>query len=360
MISLYDRLKKGRVVVVDIETSGLFCGEEGRENAHILEIAALRLDHFHEAERFHSYVACPVALSEEILTLTGITDEMLAGAPSVEQTLKEFAAFSEGAILVGHNLPFDCKFLDYYGAKYGIAFSQDRVDMLPLAKRMLGKRVENFKLQTIADEIYSGCKDKNKKLETCMQCAEVIAESVQLLSKLQKDRFNSVPFYRIIVQRRKIQHEIWGADFTIAENLMRCALFGKDHPLFPLWVYKCAEKLEYVSRFVDKKDEKLPQREYERIFMGYNEAVWETKERLESGRFRNDGDYEVTDELCERVFAIYDAVRVSCMPYLMSRTETYHPDEYASIIIQAVETEGKKREIKIDYENLEEKYSGYN
>lgn len=117
MISLYDRLKKGRVVVVDIETSGLFCGEEGRENAHILEIAALRLDHFHEAERFHSYVACPVALSEEILTLTGITDEMLAGAPSVEQTLKEFAAFSEGAILVWLNLPFDCKFLDYYGAK---------------------------------------------------------------------------------------------------------------------------------------------------------------------------------------------------------------------------------------------------
>lgn len=360
MISLYDRLKKGRVVVVDIETSGLFCGEEGIENAHILEIAALRLDHFHEAERFHSYVACPVALSEEILTLTGITDEMLAGAPSVEQTLKEFAAFSEGAILVGHNLPFDCKFLDYYGAKYGVTLSRDRVDMLPLAKRILGKRVNNFELQTIADEIYSGYEDKYKKLETCMQCAEVIAESVQLLSRLQKDRFNSLPYYRIIVQRRRIRHEIWSAGFMIAKNLMRRALFGKEHPLFPLWVYKCAEKLEYVSRFVDKKDEKLPQREYERIFTVYNEAVWETKDRLEEGWGRGDGDYEVTDELCEKVFAIYDAVRVSCMPYLMSRTETYHPDEYASIIIQAVETEGKKREIKIDYENLEEKYSGYN
>ena len=56
---------------------------------------------------------------------------MLAGAPPVEQVLKEFAVFSDGAILVGHNLPFDCKFLEYYGAKYGIAFSQDRVDMLP-------------------------------------------------------------------------------------------------------------------------------------------------------------------------------------------------------------------------------------
>ena len=357
MISLYDRLKKGKVVVVDIETSGLFCGEEGKENAYILEIAALRLDHFHETERFHSYVACPVSLPEEISALTGITEEALAGAPPVEQVLKEFAVFSDGAILVGHNLPFDCKFLDYYGAKYSIAFSQDRVDMLPLAKRMLGKRVDNYKLQTIADELYSGHKDKNIKLETCMQCAEAITESVWLLSKLQKDRFNSLPYYHIIVQRRRIRREIWGAEFTIAENLMRCALFGKDHPLFPLWVYKCAEKLEYVSRFVDRKGEKLPQREYESIFMVYNEAVWETRDRLESGGLRDAGDYEVTDELCEKVFAIYDAVRVSCMPYLMSRTETYHPVEYASIIVQAVETEGENREIKIDYDS--KKYKIY-
>ena len=321
MISLYDRLKKGKIVVVDIETSGLFCGEEGKENAYILEIAALRLE------------------------LTGITDETLAGAPPVEQVLKEFSAFSDGAILVGHNLPFDCKFLDYYGAKYGIAFSRDRVDMLPLAKRILWKRVNNFELQTITDVLLSVYEDKNKKLETCMQCAEAIARSVQRLSELQKDRFNSVPFYRIIVQRRRIRREIWSAGFMIAKNLMRCALFGKSHPLFPLWVYKCAEKLEYVSRFVDKKDEKLPQREYEKLFT--------------EGWGRGDGDYEVTDELCEKVFAIYDAVRVSCMPYLMSRTETYHPNEYASIIVQAVETEGKNREIKIDYDNLYTKYAIY-
>lgn len=165
MISLYDRLKKGKVVVVDIETSGLFCGEEGKENAYILEIAALRLDHFHEAERFHSYVACPVSLPEEISILTGITDEMLAGAPPVEQVLKDFAAFSESAILVGHNLPFDCKFLDYYGAKYGIAFSQDRVDMLPLAKRMLGKRVEILSCRRLQTKSIQVVKIKTKNLK---------------------------------------------------------------------------------------------------------------------------------------------------------------------------------------------------
>ena len=74
----------------------------------------------------------------------------------------------------------------------------------------------------------------------------------------------------------------------IAENLMRCALFGKEHPLFPRWVYKCAEKLKYVSRFVDKKGERLPQDYYDSIFTGYNEAVWETKERLPY--FKDEGE----------------------------------------------------------------------
>ena len=357
MKSLYERLYEGKVVVVDIETTGLCCGEEGADR--ILEIAAVKLVKLQKTETFHRYIACPEPLSEEVVLLTGITDEMLLGAPPLEQVLKELAEFSEGCILAGYNLAFDCKFLDYYGAKSGITFSQDRVDLLPLAKKMLGKRVDNYKLQTIADELYSGCKDKKIKLETCLQCAEAIAEIVRLLSKLQKERSNALPYYRIIVQRRRIRQEIWDAADTIAQNLMRCALFGKGHPLFPLWVYKCAEKLEYVSRFVDKKGEKLPQTEYEIIFTGYNEAVWETRDRLEGGSFRDDGDYEVTDELCGKVFAIYDAVRVSCMPYLMSRTETYHPDEYASIIVQAVETEGKDREIKIDYDNLYTKYAIY-
>ena len=354
MISLHDRLRKNKVVVVDIETTGLVCGEEGKESGRIIEIAAVKYIKRHPVERFHTYVACPVPIPAEIFTLTGITDETLAGAPSAPQALKELAAFADGCILAGYNLAFACKFLDHYGAECGAEFTQDRVDILPMAKRLLHKRVENYNLKTVAEYCYY-----REPVETLMQCAEAAADILFLLAGRQERSHNYVHPYRITVPRRKIRYEITGAEFTIAENLMRCALFGKSHPLFPLWVYKCAEKLEYVSRFVDKKDEKLPQREYEMIFTGYNEAVWETRDRLERGFFQSDGDYEVTDALCEKVFAIYDAVRVSCMPYLMSRTETYHPDEYASIIVQAVEREGKDREIKIDYDNLHTKYEIY-
>lgn len=357
MISLYERLRKNKVVVIDMETTGLVCGEEGRESDRILEIAAIRLEHLRPAETFHTYVANPQPLSEEVAALTGISDEMLAGAPPMQEALQNFAAFAQGAILVGYNLSFGCKFLDFYGAQCGVIFPADRVDLLPIAKRLLGRSVESYNLQTVWKEFLPGKAGTGKELETCMQQAEAAADLAYLLSHLQRKRHNDTPMYRIVAQRRKIRHEVFFAAQQIAFNLLRCALFGKNHPLFPLWVYKCAEKLEYVSRFVDKKDEKLPQRDYEMIFTGYNEAVWETKERLGSQDFSAYGTYEVTDELCERVFAIYDAVRVSCMPYLMSRAETYHPDEYASIIIQAVETEGENREIKIEYDS--KKYALY-
>ena len=317
MISLYERLRKSKVVVVDIETTGLVCDEEGRESDRILEIAAIRLEHLSPEETFHTYVSWPQPLAEEVTALTGITGEMLSGAPSVQEALEQFAAVAEGAVLVGYNLPFGCKFLDHYGAQCGVTFPADRVDLLPIAKRVLGKSVKDCRLQTVRND-FSYRAERAEELKTCMGRANAAADLAYLLSYLQRKQHNDTPMYRIVAQRRKIRHEILFADRWIAINLLRCALFGKSHPLFPLWVYKCAEKLEYVSRFVE---------------------------------------YEVTDELCERVFAIYDAVRVSCMPYLLSRTETYHPDEYASIIIQAVETEGKNREIKIEYDS--EKYKLY-
>lgn len=103
MISLYDRLKRSKVVVIDIETTGLACGEDGKENDRIIEIAAVKYEKRHPVEQFHTYVACHTPLSEDVSTLTGITDETLVGAPPAPQALKEFAAFADDCILAGYN-----------------------------------------------------------------------------------------------------------------------------------------------------------------------------------------------------------------------------------------------------------------
>ena len=103
---------KDKFVVVDLETSGLSYSD------HIIEIGAVKIINGEITEKFHSFVACPIKLSPEIELLTGIKDEDLFGAPTVDKALKELHSFCEGCILVAHNLPFDYSFVKKYGDEF--------------------------------------------------------------------------------------------------------------------------------------------------------------------------------------------------------------------------------------------------
>lgn len=174
-------LKGKKIVVVDTETTGLCC-QEGGACDRILEIAAVKYEEMRPVERFHSYVACPVPLSEEVAALTGITDEMLAGAPPVGEVLARFAAFCEGCVLVGYNLAFDCKFLEHYGRECGAMLPQERLDLLPLARRLLEKEeVESYAFQAVALCCLGGA-----SLQTVMQCAEAAGKVLFALWRRQE------------------------------------------------------------------------------------------------------------------------------------------------------------------------------
>ncbi len=160
-----ERMRTGSTVVVDLETTGFCVGEAGREDAQILEIAALRMEELRVTEHFHTYVACS-DLPEEITALTGIDAQTLAGAPSVREALMQFAAFAEGAVLAAYHMPFDGKFLDYYARQSGVTLPSARVDIraLPGAGGHLRAALEAlcapFTLPASA---------------TCSQCAEAAA-----------------------------------------------------------------------------------------------------------------------------------------------------------------------------------------
>lgn len=93
-------------VVVDLETTGL---DPLRDE--IIEIAAVRVRRGLIVERFSTLVACDQQLSPEIVALTGISQEMLAGQPQLEAVLPEFADFVAEAELIAHNAEFDAAFL---------------------------------------------------------------------------------------------------------------------------------------------------------------------------------------------------------------------------------------------------------
>ncbi len=144
---LPDDFAKENYVVFDLETTGL--GLNAGAMDKIIEVGAVKITNGKISERFATFVACPVQLSREIIELTGITDDMLVGAPDIKDVIADFYKFSAGCKLVGQNVQFDSKFIRYYGEQEGYLFENKQYDTLTLAQELL--RLKNYKLNTIAE-----------------------------------------------------------------------------------------------------------------------------------------------------------------------------------------------------------------
>ena len=139
------------IVVVDLETTGL-----DRNTDFIIEVGAVKIDKGEINEKYYSLVNNPQmqSLPEEIERLTGITFEQLKTAPFVGEVLKGLFEFSRSCIIVAHNIPFDFAFLRNWGFWYGVPFDEFKdkvIDTVALAKQVLGDKVKNYKLSTLAD-----------------------------------------------------------------------------------------------------------------------------------------------------------------------------------------------------------------
>ena len=128
-----DAIDETEFVVFDIETNG---GRGGRHR--VLEVGALRLREGREIARYTSLVRVPGRVSKFVTRYTGITDEMLVGAPPIETVLDEFREFQSGAVLVAHNLPTDLGYLNREAVWSGRAlFPGDGLDTMELSAALM-------------------------------------------------------------------------------------------------------------------------------------------------------------------------------------------------------------------------------
>ena len=133
-------------VVVDVETTG---GSPATDS--LTEVAAARYRGGELLGTYQTFVRPDERIPPFITALTGISDAMVADAPTVGEMLPSFLEFVGGAVLVGHNLRFDLSFLDHAL----VATGRDRlanatVDTLALARRLVRDMVPDCKLGTLA------------------------------------------------------------------------------------------------------------------------------------------------------------------------------------------------------------------
>ena len=139
-----------KFAVVDLETTGLNDGHNGKKADSIIEIGAVKIDGGKITDKYSTFVACDEPIPEEITRLTGITQNDLTGAPTVKEVIKRFYEFSRDCIIVGHNILFDYGFIRYYGKQYGYEFNNNIIDTFLLSREKLNGNVENYKLATVA------------------------------------------------------------------------------------------------------------------------------------------------------------------------------------------------------------------
>lgn len=135
------------IVCFDIETTGLNVREEA-----ITEIGAVVLRNGEVCERFQTFVDPNRTLDPKIVGLTGITDEMLRGAPQLKTALRDFLVFVGGRPLAAHNAEFDIGFIRAGCRKVGLQFEPTYIDSLILAQNLLPE-LGKYKLDIVADAL---------------------------------------------------------------------------------------------------------------------------------------------------------------------------------------------------------------
>ena len=109
-------------VVFDLETTGL-----SPDKDTIIEIGALKVIQGKVADRFSEFINPHQKLTQQISELTGITDDMLAGARNLQVVVGDFVDFCEDYVVVGHNLGFDYRFTKMAAEKYHLPFEHEGI-----------------------------------------------------------------------------------------------------------------------------------------------------------------------------------------------------------------------------------------
>ena len=171
-------------VVFDLETTGLKA-----EQGHIIEIGAVKLRDGEVLSRFSTFVNAGVHIPPNITTLTGITDDMLVGAPLARDVLREFEEFTRGCVLVAHNASFDVKFIREHGRRYGIAFDSASVDTLMLSRYLLWG-IKNHKLDTVCTHLGVSLENHHRAVDDAEATAQVF---LRLLERMRALGIHEVP-----------------------------------------------------------------------------------------------------------------------------------------------------------------------
>ncbi|MDO4778807.1 MAG: PolC-type DNA polymerase III [Tissierellia bacterium] len=178
------------IVVFDIETTGL-----SKFNDRITEIGAVKIRNGKIIDEYQELVNPERPLSQFIIDLTGITNEMLSDKRKIREILPEFLDFCKDCLLSAHNSEFDMGFIIENARQLGIDFKPIYFDTLYLA-RGLNPNLKNHKLDTLSKHYQVKLLNHHRASDDARATAMVLIKMFEELEKKNikfDENINSIP-----------------------------------------------------------------------------------------------------------------------------------------------------------------------
>jgi DNA polymerase III epsilon subunit family exonuclease len=161
-------------VVLDLETSG----GAPHLGAAITEIGAVKISGGEVLATFSTLINPGHSIPAYITELTGIDDDLVANAPSIEEVLPDLFQFfgDESTVFVAQNAPFDLSFLKAAARAHAIPWPAMRVlDTAIIARRALSREeAPNCKLGTLAEIFGAQVTPNHRALEDAKATVDVL------------------------------------------------------------------------------------------------------------------------------------------------------------------------------------------
>lgn len=149
--------------VLDTETTGLSAYYD-----EIIEIGILRVRNNEIVDRYDQLIKPNFDIDDFITALTGITNDMLEGMPSIDSVKTDVLSFICDDIILGHNTSFDMRFLNE-GFKEQL--SNQYMDTMQFARKLYPE-LKHHRLSDLTD--YLGLhNNEHRALSDCTSTKEL-------------------------------------------------------------------------------------------------------------------------------------------------------------------------------------------
>lgn len=147
------------MVIVDIETTG------GRYYNHrIIEIGIIKVVNGKQVDQYQALVNPQCLIPAPITTLTGITNDMVADAPTFSEIQEDIHQFLEGSVFVAHNARFDYGFVKKEFERLDVRFTAKVLCSVRLSRRLY-PRFKRHNLSIIMERYNIAIENRHRALD---------------------------------------------------------------------------------------------------------------------------------------------------------------------------------------------------